>query len=443
MAKKTQSVSPKTRARLDKALRMTRNLCERFNANREAAESVHVGVFFSQENLGGLHLGEEEANAYHACLEALLAVQAARTDERRVSRETVQKALDGTLLRVLQPSSRALPARATFDARLSLELDGLQREMLATSVPWTVFTPVEGVAKAELPARFGGVTFRVATPRVCSRLARVWTSEGSEQLVLNFRAAFEGRTLMFLNVTAPDRKQAYARALRDARRVVDVMNFFAPFLATGGERPRVFLAPSGRAVSQVLGCASASNTGLCIEASRPPGSDEMRGLRSQRAQLAEIGALRASRLLASARPMEMDQRILSALAWAGRANAEVLPEEAFLRRMIALESLVTKATPTPGVARRVRSRVAAILTLDRVRYDRTCNRMQELYSLRSELVHSGGVRPITDKDSDELRLLVYKTLTAFLTDARFKSVRTSHQFERWCDRHVPRDAVAS
>jgi hypothetical protein len=233
-----------------------------------------------------------------------------------------------------------------------------------------------------------------------------------------------------VKVQAFDAVAARRLAVERVRRTVDVVNFFAPFFHGNHARYRAYVAPDGErtnlpwAVRPVDG-----DTFQWSDASEDEAPVTEFAPESARAQ--QVGARRASEILASDAPTDLESRILKALSWAGRAAVETRRDEAFLLYAIALEALLTKPSSRSGVTDRLRLRVTRLLGLLPSTRKEIHDLMGHLYEIRSDLVHSGSSTDLSDSDLKSIRSLVNRALTGVLTDARFSKMRHAHEFERW------------
>lgn len=130
---------------------------------------------------------------------------------------------------------------------------------------------------------------------------------------------------------------------------------------------------------------------------------------------------------------DLEERVVNALAWAGRATVEPRRDQAFLLYAISLESLLTKPGARAGVTDRLRLRVAHLIGREPATRQRVMALMSTLYDIRSALVHSGDSGALADIDLRTISELVERALTGILTDDRFTAMRDVREFDRWFD----------
>jgi hypothetical protein len=127
---------------------------------------------------------------------------------------------------------------------------------------------------------------------------------------------------------------------------------------------------------------------------------------------------------------ELEDRLLSAIQWAGRATVEERREEAFVLFTIALESLLVNTKEKDQVTQRFALRGAHLLGKDFASRKQLYRRLKQLYGLRSQIVHSGSTE-IADADRDTIAQFVRAAIFNMLVSKPFCEMRTVEEFHTW------------
>jgi hypothetical protein len=129
---------------------------------------------------------------------------------------------------------------------------------------------------------------------------------------------------------------------------------------------------------------------------------------------------------------EIEERIISAMQWAGRATVEDRNEEAFLLYAIALESLIMERGPSAELNFRLIHRIAHLLGTDFESRKNIRERTKELYKIRSKIVHTGSFE-VSDSDLQYMRLFTKECIARILTGKEFETFEQDQQLIDWFD----------
>ena len=102
----------------------------------------------------------------------------------------------------------------------------------------------------------------------------------------------------------------------------------------------------------------------------------------------KLGFDRVAKLLSHQRN-DLEEKLVAAFQWAGRATAEIRREEAFLLYAIALESIVLADSDPIELTYRLRVRIAHLLGNSPEARRNIFSKVGHLYDIRSKIVHSG------------------------------------------------------
>ena len=206
-----------------------------------------------------------------------------------------------------------------------------------------------------------------------------------DSLVTGFSGA---HAIASVEVLALDYAAAKHLGLRKVRRALDIINFFAPLFLRYNDEYRVSVEPDTRRKRPIM--AAWPSQGAGFHATQAWQRDlSVRKIDPLSAEGTKVGLARASVILASQQPTDLDERILSALSWAGRGIVEERPEQAFLHFAIALEALLTKARSRAGDTDRVRLRAAHLMGTTPASRKYAFDLLSRLYQTRNAIVHAG------------------------------------------------------
>ena len=261
-----------------------------------------------------------------------------------------------------------------------------------------------------------------------------------------------------LEVQAGDNSNAEEKAIKECRKTIDVMNFFADIFASGGSKVCVSLLGEGNEVISRLKSqdkiqlrllfreahdpleSSTSYKGkrigelFCTKAGRGPLLElSLPSLNSR--QAIDTGFARVSELLGKADRTTFEDRILSAFQWAGRATVDIRREEAFLLYMIALESLILGSKVNSEITFQLRLKIVHIITCSTSTRKQFMNRISYLYGVRSKIVHSGSFQ-VTESELWELRQYSKQVLITVANAKQFRDMETAEQFDSWLDEQL-------
>ena len=447
---------------LNKGLQKTRELLTELQKFNFGTARVHRHHDVSDETRH-LSLTKEQAQQAQECLDLL---EKGVPDSDGWAEDDVQKVLETAILDAVlgaatSPQQQVKDAIATLGQELSKPLE-----------LWEVHQPVEGLNPRGLPVKFGNVRFYWGDEKTCramkSSVKRVLqTSPDSpgtkrmiaKQLAEQVEEDFKGKSFCSVVVAARSQNSAFARALRELSLSIDVVNLFADVIMLTSNGGRLYLPgeanPTGgfSMMLQLESGAIKRRQSISQNSPRLGTSSYLAGPLSPFSMSKEaIAALkpygwdRASQILAKETRTEMEDRILAAMRWAGRATVTemrdkdkkgtfLVAEQAFLLYAIALESLLLKKESELSYRLSLRG---AHLLASKPEYRREVQKdLVDLYGVRSQIVHSGSssVKP------DQLKRLRSHTKTAIfivLTHRNFRAMQTEKEFLEWFDARLLR-----
>ena len=142
-----------------------------------------------------------------------------------------------------------------------------------------------------------------------------------------------------------------------------------------------------------------------------------------------LGFSKIADLLARKRN-RLDDRIIAAIQWAGKATVESRKEEAFLLYAISLESLVLLENEKEELTYRLRTRVAHLLGKDLEGRKIISENVRDLYDIRSKIVHSGSYQ-VTDANLSLIRFYSKSCILHIFNDEPFSSMNSIVSLVQW------------
>lgn len=216
-------------------------------------------------------------------------------------------------------------------------------------------------------------------------------------------------------------------AERRLRLAIDVINFFADLTR---DKTRLFLpgdaGPSLRFALRIP--PSGSTADFARVQAGPIAPFSFAQIPPAMTNLLELRKI--SGWLAKSRPSDLEDRILSALQWAGRAAAEERREESFLLYAISLESLLVGGKTHTEIIERLALRGAHLLAGDRKDRENVYKELKVLYGIRSKIVHSGSLE-VTQDELARIAAIVRGALVTVLHMSPLAEMKEESQFEDW------------
>jgi hypothetical protein len=346
------------------------------------------------------------------------------------------------ILKALNPKG---DSATDFERRLSDAIAELKHSLLATPVPWELHFQVLGLAADGLPTQFEPCRLYLADESAIAQLRERLANSGAPVVAATAAKSAEAdvttemlRRMMLngmwceLHVEAVDKDAALRLAERRLRVTIDVINFFADVTR---DKTRLFLpgdaGPSPRFVLRIP--AQGSGPDLARVQAGP--SDRFSFGQISRAMTQLLELPKVSDWLAKSRPSELEDRILSALQWAGRAAAEERPEESFLLYAISLESLLLGGKSHTELTERLAMRGAHLLAGDRDGRENVYEELKDLYGIRSKIVHSGSLE-VTGDELARIAAVARGALVTVLHLWPLAEMTKESQLEDWFKRQL-------
>lgn len=411
---------------------------------------------FSRGRLGGLTLAGKSDELYRECVSSMIVLRKPPHQPSLLSRRTAERLLQTAILRSLQLHNGQVnrdEPREQFQRRRDRQIQQLRRQLLVEPKTWTIQVPVGGLHLQPSSQVFGAVTFSKGTASAIKAMTQKaipdMRSDKGKVSEKNLRAEnerraqsrlkvakfFQKKAIATLTVQAYDSEAASEIGIERIGSTVDIINFFAQLFTHGVHSVRAYIPPDmGRPDLHWLAFSEeAANFHACAKSAD---DNAVRMIEPDSEIGRRLGMQRAGEMLRARELTDFQRRVLSSLAWAGRASAAMRRDESFLFFAIALETLLTKTGSRTGVTDRLRLRAARLIGLAPDTRKRVLKMVDRAYERRSELVHTGDTSELTESDWEALRELAQRALTGILTDERFSFMRQAQEFEEWFEKEL-------
>jgi Apea-like HEPN len=419
-------------ATLNEQLRLlaeyARNL--KFGEQHFSQDTQESLVLISRQNFTIVLVGDD-AERYNGLKAAIYKALAERRAGVRLSERSVDDLLNDFFVSSLKDGDYSQNLRLAEQVSAAMRV--LKTALFEKPKEWEIRLAVEGVDPTGLPLKVGRVEFlhmdeagiATAKDRLISLIRGMAVPDGAaaaDHAARNLEV-WRGKTVADLTVDAVDEEAAIRAAKSQLRTTIDAINFFAAREGMGG-----WLFFPGDAMPQAELVLAICGGERVVPSFRRVGPRLRIPLRRVAGRK---GFARLSEILEKEAPNGLEQKILASLSWAGRAQVETRPEEAFLLYAIALESLVLGKDTKNEISHRLVVRCAHLGGGDTLAdKERVVNQLRSLYDLRSKIVHTGNFIV----GADELALMrEYCVLTIFLVldTEPFRSMQSEKELEDW------------
>ena len=436
---------------------------KRLRFTDDGLDPLEEFVSFSNDQGHGMMLTGNDRREYAQCLENLVL---AAEKKNLFSRKGLESLLQQALLRAW---NREKGQEQLSEERIKQSVKWLRQELNASPKTYVVYMPAVGLDPGNLPTRVGKLTFHAGDSEAVDSIKKAsqaiiasFKNEESQRTLLeeslmgDIDNNFRNKAVIELEVQAGDDEHAEEKVITASRQVIDVINFFADILVGQGLRACVSLVGEGNEVMSVTppehslkmlilmrhkyGDEEQSFLHLGKQISEQRWSKRTKGplvglsLPKPSTCTSEDTAQRlftyVSELLAKDTLAPLQERILSAFQWAGRATVDSRREESFLLYMISLESLVLGRKTHSEIVFQLKLRSAYLLKRTRESRTALLERLDSLYHTRSRIVHSGNFL-VTDSELREARHYAKLALFTISLAEPFCRMTEESQLEEW------------
>ena len=374
---------------------------------------------------GSLQFDQEEANRYRELLRDAQRELAPHDD---LSRATIDKALQDAMFGVAKVK-REDPAQLAAQVDLAT---ALAKERLEGCLErYECWVEVHGFDPASLPSKFGSTRFEPFGRAHLDQLDAVDQAmnapipQANARHMLGPDLSHEGRVIAIQPVRSRDAKAAIGLATREVTATLDCLNCFSEVIPHNRAVLRV--ATSLRPIGSAIRFAY-TDTGPFRNSPRSeiPWEYSME-------RLWELGGVagktlrRLDDLLGQSERPEVEELLIRAARWVGRASAADTAEYDFLYTAIAIDCMMK---PVPSKEKTLLKRVKRLLSdLSDI------GEIDRLWKLRNNLVHDGRLEA-PEVDKRILHNIALNLLGRLFANDELESIESLADLDKYFERQV-------
>ncbi len=346
---------------------------------------------------GQLHLSADEYRDYRRLVHRACEVVAPDGD---LSKSAIDSALQDAIFKVADLSGTRA---ASVERRIKQALDEFMSFVGTPAQEYECWVEVEGLRTDTLPTTFGVTRLVLLGDRHIEHLAGLvrtkhTADKGGKLSTLDkwMGEDIRGRPVAILRVAARDEKAAVTLAMRELSITLECLNFFAGVIPYNRHRRRLDgarmptclrIGEAKTAIALRMAVAENGSFWHRPEATKL-GTFSLDRLRELPTPVADA-VKRVEALLVQVDRNPVEELLLRAARWVGRAADAGSVEDQFLFAMIALECVVLP-TGSRHARQQLSSRIASMLVEDGDDLSPLQEEIRRLYGIRSELVHDGS-----------------------------------------------------
>ncbi len=420
------------KAKMNDALNKVSEFINFLNTSDETSDREDYGLFFSLTDEGTILLNVDDTEKYRKTLRLLID----SVGNEMISQKAIESLFQETILTVIDIQEKR--KNQLFSQRLENALSELRKSLTTSPSAFNVYHPVHGLALDGLPIQIGNVQFCIFDEVHLALFVNLLNGPDSNKDTKRINTSFaetikeaeiNGKTVGLISVNAIDVEAAKTLALKELSLTLDVLNFFSDLIPY--QKGYIYL-PGHREKLKINILTLSKNT----KTKSSFGWSSVGPLQLfsfnhllENNKKRNLGFTRVSDLLIK-KQNRLEEKLISALQWAGKATIESRREEAFLLYAISLESLVLLENEKEELTFRLRTRVAHLLGKDIEDRKRITNEIRDLYGIRSKIVHSGSYQ-VTDADLSLIRFYSKNCILRILNDEPFKSMNSIEALVEW------------
>ena len=386
--------------------------------------------FWWRASEGSLHLTSDESRRYHQLLQTCGKQLAPDAD---ISEAAFDSALKDAIFTVADvPGSRT----RDVEFRIREAIDEFRAFVAGPGHVYECWVEVEGLDQGSLPASFGTTRFVVlgdaeidAIKAVVEKMHTV-DKAGKIDSINHIAEEILGSPVAIHRVRARDDKAALLLAEREVQITIECLNFFADVVPYN--RARLRIARGKRSEGNTLQMALADEGSFIYSPQATvPWEFSLDRLRELEGAIGEALG-RVEELRAKPHRSEVDELLLRAVRWVGRAVTANRTEDKLLFAAIALDC-ITRPKRRHDIRQRLASRAAHVLSGLGEDQERLETEIGRLYDIRSTLVHDGSLE-VTEDDRAAMQTVALRTVVWALTSSDFGSATTLDELEAYFTR---------
>ncbi|MDP2965894.1 MAG: HEPN domain-containing protein [Pelolinea sp.] len=395
-------------------------------------------ILFSLENYGTLILDGEDAINYRETLNYLIE----SVNNEKISNKAIEKLFQRTILLALDIEEKE--KNISFKSRIENAKKELINSLKAEPTIFSVYYPVQGISLEGLPLKVGNVLFCNFGKEHFKKVKNILIDHKDDELTKQNKKVFLdffkksktlGKLMGLIEIKAIDDKAAKELAKKEIISTLEIINFFGEFIPyqdgfaylPGEQRERhAIFVP-------ILKQGPIPNVFFGGEVVGPLMPVPISKLQNPDKKI-DFGFIKASNLLLKQRN-KLEEKIISALQWAGKAAIESSKEKSFLLYAISLESLVLLENDHDELTYRLRTRCAHLLGINIENRKKVSEKIDDLYKIRSKIVHSGWYQ-VTDADLSLIRAYTLGCILRILNEEPFSSMNDPKQLVEWFNEQI-------
>ena len=395
------------------------------------------GSWWSRQAEGTLHFTADEWRGYQRLLQDAYRRFSRDTD---LSRAAIDSALKDAIFAVADIRGNR---EREAEVRIRGAVDEVRAFIEGPGDEYECWVEVEGLEEASLPAQFGTTRFAVLGEAQIDHLENIVREKhagGRVQKIESIRRSIgdsRGRPVAVQRVRARDRRAALLLAEREVHITLESLNFFADVIPYNRARLRISRGRSASGSSLRVAIADEGSFLLSPKGEIPWEFSlgrlrELVGIPGE--ALKRVEALRCKDDRS-----EVEELLLRAVRWVGRAVAAERLEDGFLFSVIALDCILR---PTGGskIAATVSRRAAHVLGSPDGDRDTLQRHIWRLYDVRSRLVHDGSLEVVED-DRAAIQAIALDTVVWALISPDVESAATLADLEAFFGRMIVGEPV--
>ncbi|MDE2989430.1 MAG: hypothetical protein OXT70_15470 [Chloroflexota bacterium] len=380
----------------------------------------HLATIWSRQGQGSLVLGQETADRYG---ELLRSAQRALAPHNDLSRATIDKALQDAMFAVAQ-AKRDNPEQLA--ERIDLDIDLAKERLEGQPEQHECWIEVHGLDPASLPGQFGSTRLEPFSQSHLDRLDEIDRAtnapipQASARHMLGADLSYEGRVIAIEQVRARDTKAAIGLATREVTATLDCLNCFSEIIPYNRAILRVATSrrPSGSAIRYAHTVAGAFRNSPKSEIPWEYSMEQLWKLDG----FAGKTVCRLDELLRQRERSEVDELLIRAARWIGRASAADTVEYDFLYTAIAIDCMMKPVwSRDKTLLNRLKRLLSDFADIDEI---------DRLWQLRNDLVHDGQLE-VPEIDKRLLHNFALNSLGRLLANDELKGIDSLVDLDKW------------
>ncbi len=428
------------RINLANALQKVQEFITSLENIEEFSGTIKPELFFSIQDEGTLYLSGEDVLHYKECLRLLLNT----IGDEIISLKAIEKLFQKAILSTLDINEKRRDI--SFAQRLEIGLKEMREVLLDTPKTIQVYYPIHGLKDEGLPVKVGKITFCIFDENHLANFIKVLEenngdaarNEAKQSFIEDIKSSeVVGKTTGLVELKAMDYDAAKSLAVKELSITLDIINFYSDLIPY--QKGHLFLPGERERKNINIPTITVGDTPYITYGWEVVGPLMQLSISSlfEIDKSKKLGFLRASELLATKTKSNLDEILLSALQWAGRATVETTKEQAFLLYAISLESLILSDNEPIELSYRLKTRIAHLLGENLEERIEISKKVGDLYKIRSKIVHNGWYQ-LTDAEVGMMRFIAKGCILRILSDEPFKLMKSINELADWFNKAVPR-----